>query len=62
MYDMRRDSWVCLEETPGVTRYSRAVVLIGESLSQLTNDTFIPTLHRVVPFDSLPFQLRDDRV
>lgn len=53
VYDMRRESWYSIEENPSVPRYSRAVVMIGESLSQLTNDTFVATLHRVVRYDPI---------
>jgi len=48
IYDTRNKTWFSPEERPGIHRYSRAAVLIGESLSQLSNDTFVPTLHRVV--------------
>lgn len=56
MYDLLSNEWMNIEACDGEP-YSKVVILVGESLSYLTNDDLLPTLHRVVRSLHLPFPL-----
>jgi len=46
-WSCKEGKWVTVENSKS-TSFTEAIVIVGETLSRLTNDYFIGTLHRVV--------------
>jgi len=51
IWDFSKEDWISLEsifQKNGMAPFTYAVVIVGETLSRITNDYFVSTLHRVV--------------